>query len=84
MAVRSAGICRRPGKTREKYTATDGWDAGEQIVDNHGLLIPADAPAGTYTIMMGLYEIGGENGRLPIQIDGEVMDALRVGEILLR
>jgi len=77
-------VAQRDSEPGGNLIPTDGWQAGKQIVDNHGLLIPADAPAGTYTIMMGLYEVGGENGRLPIQINGEVMDALPVGEIELR
>jgi len=77
-------IAQRDSEPGGNLMPTDGWHAGEQIVDNHGLLIPADAPAGTYTIMMGLYEVGGENGRLPIQFEGEVMDALPIGEIILR
>ena len=76
-------IAQRDSEPGGNLMPTDGWHAGEQIVDNHGLLIPVDAPAGMYTIMMGLYEVGGENGRLLIQVDGEVMDVLQVGEITL-
>lgn len=77
-------VTQRDSEPGGNLMPTDGWHVGEQIVDNHGLLIPADAPVGTYTIMMGLYEVGGENGRLPIEVDGEVMDALPIGEIILR
>jgi len=44
---------------------TTGWRAGEVIVDDHLIPIAADAPAGTYTIEVGLYEpVGG--GRLAV------------------
>ena len=44
---------------------TTGWRAGEVIVDEHTIPIAADAPPGTYTIEVGLYEpVGG--GRLAV------------------
>ena len=44
---------------------TTGWRAGEVIIDDHLIPIAADAPAGTYTIEVGLYEpVGG--GRLAV------------------
>jgi mannosyltransferase len=44
---------------------TDGWTPGEVVADNHGLFLPADAPEGSYMLMVGLYD--ADNGeRLPI------------------
>jgi hypothetical protein len=44
---------------------TTAWRAGEVIVDEHTMPIAADAPAGMYTIEVGLYEpVGGV--RLPV------------------
>ncbi len=44
---------------------TTGWRAGEVVVDEHTIPIAADAPPGTYTIEVGLYEpVGG--GRLAV------------------
>lgn len=34
---------------------TSGWLPGETILDRHLLIIPADAPAGTYHIHVGMY-----------------------------
>jgi hypothetical protein len=35
---------------------TTGWLPGEFIADPHRLALPADLPAGTYTLWAGLYE----------------------------
>ncbi len=43
---------------------TDGWGPGEVVADNHGLLVPADAPEGDYALMVGLY--GLDETRLPV------------------
>ena len=55
---------------------TDSWHAGETIIDNHGLLLPADAPP-HLRVVVGLYDPAtGE--RLPLT-SGE--DAQTIGEI---
>ena len=35
---------------------TDAWEAGDEIVDNHGLLIPPGTPPGSYRRIVGLYD----------------------------
>jgi hypothetical protein len=35
---------------------TPGWMAGEYILDEHRLALPADLPAGTYSLLVGLYD----------------------------
>jgi hypothetical protein len=34
---------------------TSGWQAGEEIVDRHGLLLPYDLPPGEYVLSAGMY-----------------------------
>lgn len=51
---------------------TDSWAPGEQVADNHGLLLPADAPPGSYTLMVGLYSASGE--RLPLDASVDAGD----------
>ena len=34
---------------------TDGWKAGETIIDPHAISLPADFPPGDYTLEIGLY-----------------------------
>lgn len=44
---------------------TTSWVAGQVIVDTHTLALPADAPTGTYTVFVGLYD--AERGpRVPL------------------
>jgi 4-amino-4-deoxy-L-arabinose transferase-like glycosyltransferase len=44
---------------------TTSWVTGQIIVDTHTLALPADAPAGTYTVFVGLYD--AERGpRVPL------------------
>ncbi len=76
-------IAQRDSEPVGNLKPTDGWHAGEEVVDNHGLYIPADAAAGTYSIRIGLYEAGGGNGRLPIQFNGEQTDTLLIKTITL-
>jgi hypothetical protein len=35
---------------------TTGWVAGEYVRDEHALTLPADLPAGEYTLWVGLYD----------------------------
>jgi hypothetical protein len=62
---------------------TDGWQAGEQIVDGHGVLLPADLPPGAYTLVVGMYRPSGE--RLPVARGGEAEgDVLPLAQITVR
>ncbi len=45
---------------------TSAWQAGDSVIDNHGLLIPADLPAGQYRLIVGLYDISDPAARLPV------------------
>jgi len=44
---------------------TSTWRAGEFIVDEHTIPVPADAPAGAVYLWVGLYSPAGD-GRLPV------------------
>ena len=41
------------------------WRAGQVVVDEHSLAIPADLPAGDYTLILGLYN-WQTGDRLPV------------------
>lgn len=44
---------------------TDEWLAGDVIIDQYSILVPADAPAGDYLLVAGMYD--SANGqRLPV------------------
>ena len=62
---------------------TDGWQPGEQIVDAHTVSLPGELPAGTYTLIVGMYRASGE--RLAITRAGEAVgDALTLGPLILK
>ncbi|HNT73649.1 MAG TPA: hypothetical protein PKH77_01380 [Anaerolineae bacterium] len=44
---------------------TTSWLAEQTIVDMHTLKLPDDAPAGTYTLFVGMYD-AGSGGRAPL------------------
>ena len=46
--------------------AMPGWPPSERIVDNHGLLLPADLPPGEYELWLGLYDAFDPAVRLPV------------------
>ena len=45
---------------------TTTWQADAPVMDNHGLLIPSDLPAGEYTLIAGLYDINDPAVRLMV------------------
>ncbi len=61
---------------------TDAWEAGQEVVDNHGLLVPADAAPGEYRLVVGLYRVEDPSARLPLLVDGEpAEDALQLATL---
>lgn len=63
---------------------TIAWPVGEDIVDNHGLVVRPASPPGPHTLRIGLYD--AENGtRLPITAGSSAGDdALDLAEIALQ
>lgn len=43
---------------------TTDWQAGETVIDRHGILIPPDLPLGEYTLAVGLYDAADPLARL--------------------
>jgi hypothetical protein len=63
---------------------TGGWQAGDQIIDRRGVLLPDALPAGKYDLRLGMYApAAGE--RLPIRdASGEFLgDSLHLGTIVV-
>ncbi len=56
------------------------WAPGESIVDRYGVLLPADAAAGAYRIVVGMYTLDGERLRI-VDEEVDVGDALTVTEV---
>jgi hypothetical protein len=63
---------------------TEGWEPGREYADNHGILIPADLPAGPYTLAVGLYNLF-DGTRLPMTLNGtEGGDRLALEKIAVK
>ena len=60
---------------------TSTWVPNEITVDNHGVLIPPQLPAGEYTLFFGLYDFTDPAARLPVHTEGGSSDKLSVGNI---
>ena len=60
----SALVAQRDSEPAGGSALTTAWQAGAAIVDNHGLLIPQDLPAGDYRLIVGLYDINDTAARL--------------------
>ncbi|MHB1294785.1 MAG: hypothetical protein ACYC4R_07280 [Anaerolineae bacterium] len=59
---------------------TSMWQVDEEIEDQHVLALPADLPAGTYTLRVGLYQLDTGN-RLPIVGAEPAADAIELDPI---
>ncbi len=73
--ARNQVIAQHDGATGGAHASTV-WQAGEEVVDRHALLIPAGTPPGTYRLIAALYDratgarvVGGTGDALPL---GEV------------
>jgi len=62
-------LAQHDGEPGGGLRPTHQWVVAEQVIDAHGLLIPPDAPPGSYTLMVGLYD--AEANRLPVMLDGK-------------
>ena len=53
------------------FYLTTQWIAGEEVIDNYGVLMPDDIVPGEYTVLVGMYDFSGK--RLPVTRDGELI-----------
>lgn len=63
---------RAPGCGR---SPTSTWKPGEIVFDPHAIELPADLPAGVYTVRAGLYD-PTDGTRLPVDEGGAMSDAV--------
>ena len=59
-------VAQRDSEPAAGSSLTRTWQPGDSIVDNHGLLIPADLKAGDYRMIAGLYDINDPAARLMV------------------
>ena len=74
-------VAQRDGQPVLWQRPTSSWQPGEEIVDRYGLLLPADLPAGSYTLSVGLYD-PATGARLPISA-GPQDSAIDLGPIMV-
>ena len=77
-------IAQRDSEPGGGLNLTTVWQPGKMIVDNHGLLIPANAPPGEYRVLLGLYDVADPTARLPITTAAGVQDAVTLVTFELR
>jgi mannosyltransferase len=78
MDHRGLVVAQRDSEPGGGGAMTDQWTPGQQIADNHGVLIPPGTPPGEYTLRIGMYSMD-DGSRLPIAM-GE--DGSGVGDAL--
>lgn len=59
-------VAQRDSEPAGGSARTTTWEPGASIVDNHGLLIPADLAPGDYRLIAGLYDINDASARLSV------------------
>lgn len=77
-------VAQRDSEPGGGLALTTTWRPGEEVVDNHGVLVPLGTAAGEYRLLMGLYEVSEAGTRLGIETAEGVVDALEVGVVSVR
>lgn len=73
-------VTQHDGEPVGGLSLTSTWLAGVQVIDRHGILLPPDLPAGTYTLIVGVYHLVTAK-RLPVTAEGWQSDYLPLDTI---
>ena len=76
-------VAQRDSEPGSALKPTTIWQPAETITDNHGLLLPAHLPPGSYTLVLGLYDIADPDTRLPVQREQALLDGLALETIIV-
>jgi mannosyltransferase len=68
-------VAQRDAEPADNLRPTTTWQPGERIQDNYGITVPANLPAGSYTLEIGMYD--GETRAI---FDGKA-DHLVLGQV---
>jgi hypothetical protein len=49
-------VAQRDAEPLDNLRPTTSWQRGERLEDHHGIAIPSNLPAGSYTLEIGMYE----------------------------
>jgi hypothetical protein len=74
-------VTQRDSEPGGGLALTSTWLPNETIVDNHGLLIPPQLPAGQYELLLGLYDFTDPAARLLVQSAAGTADSMSIGKI---
>ncbi len=74
-------IVQRDSEPGGGLTLTTTWQPNEIIIDKHGILMPASASPGVYTLLLGLYDITEPTQRLKIAGNSDVYP---ISEMILK
>jgi 4-amino-4-deoxy-L-arabinose transferase-like glycosyltransferase len=74
-----AGQDARPG---QGSAPTSSWRAGDRVLDEYQLTIPADAPPGDYAIEVGIYDPAAD-GRRGLTIVPAGQDHVIIGKVVI-
>jgi len=58
-------VAQRDAPPANGFQPTSSWRAGQDVLDRHGIVVPSDAPAGAYTLVVGLYD-PASGARVPL------------------
>ncbi len=74
-------VTQRDSEPGGGLALTSTWSPNETMVDNHGLLIPPQLPAGQYELLLGLYDLTDPAARLFVQTAAGTADTMSIGKI---
>ena len=64
-------VYQHDGEPGNNRVLTTTWEPGKTVIDSHGLVVPPDLAPGTYTVIVGLYDINAPLDRLPVSMGGK-------------
>jgi hypothetical protein len=70
-------VAQRDAEPADNLRPTTSWKKGEQVEDNHGIAIPANLPAGNYTLEIGMYA-GDRRSTFDNKTDHLVLDQIQI------
>jgi hypothetical protein len=74
----STVVAQRDSEPGDNLRPTTSWKRDEKVLDNYGITIPSNLPAGSYTLEIGMYQ--GERRSL---VDGQ-SDHIVLGQVQVR
>ncbi|MBN1220763.1 MAG: hypothetical protein JXM69_17715 [Anaerolineae bacterium] len=75
-------VAQRDRQPLDGAYSTSHWQPGETVIDPVTLTLPADLPAGKYSLYTGLYQLNTQQ-RLPVANDTSGENAILLGEIMV-